>query len=92
MGASMLLCDVLGFIVRVRSSAEIVRRVALPCRGHKSHHCTHNAESVLVGGLRSCLILGLAIAHSWRGPLGLWIASLVTELMTPHCRLEIELK
>jgi hypothetical protein len=92
MGASMLLCDGLSLIVRVRSSAEIVRRVAQHCRGHKSHHRTHNAESVLVGGPRSCLILGLAIAHSWRGLLGLCIAPLVTELMTPHCHLEFELK
>jgi hypothetical protein len=28
-----------------------------------------------------CLILGLAIARSWRGPLGLWIGLLVTGLI-----------
>jgi hypothetical protein len=28
-----------------------------------------------------CLVLGLAIARSWRGPLGLWIALLVTGLI-----------
>jgi hypothetical protein len=32
-------------------------------------------------GLAVCLILGLAIARSWRGPLGLWIALLVTGLI-----------
>jgi hypothetical protein len=32
-------------------------------------------------GLVVCLILGLAIARSWRGPLGLWIALLVTGLV-----------
>src|SRR6267378_1266953 len=28
-----------------------------------------------------CLVLGLAIARSWSGPLGLWIALLVTGLI-----------
>ena len=32
-----------------------------------------------------CLILGLAIARSWSGPLALWIALLVTGLVPVGC-------
>ncbi len=32
-----------------------------------------------------CLVLGLAIARSWPGPLGLWIALLVTGLIPAGC-------
>ena len=36
-------------------------------------------------GLVVCLILGLAIARSWPGPTGLWIALLVTGLVPAGC-------
>jgi hypothetical protein len=32
-----------------------------------------------------CLVLGLAIARSWSGPVGLWIALLVTGLIPAGC-------
>jgi len=35
--------------------------------------------------LAVCLVLGLAIARSWSGPVGLWIALLVTGLIPAGC-------
>ena len=35
--------------------------------------------------LAVCLVLGLAIARSWSGPVGLWIALLVTGLVPAGC-------
>ena len=32
-----------------------------------------------------CLVLGLAIARSWAGPIGLWITLLVTGLVPAGC-------
>ena len=32
-----------------------------------------------------CLVVGYAIAHSWSGPLVLWIALLVTGLIPAGC-------
>ena len=36
-------------------------------------------------GLVVCLVLGYAIARSWSGPLGLWIALLLTGLIPSGC-------
>jgi hypothetical protein len=35
--------------------------------------------------LVACLVLGYAIARSWSGPLGVWIALLVTGLIPAGC-------